>query len=74
MPNKNSKKGHIPKRICVICKKKDYKENLLRFVIIEGGIIFDIKQRLHQRGYYVCDENQCIQKLEKWKKKKRLKT
>ncbi len=73
MPNKNSNKGHIPRRSCVVCRKKDEKRNLLRFVIIEGEIVFDMKQKLQQRGYYVCNENGCIIKLAKWRKKKKLK-
>jgi uncharacterized protein len=70
MVNKNSHAGHIPERSCVICRKKTCKEELLRFVILESEIVFDIKRKVSSRGYYVCNENSCIEKLDKWIKKK----
>ena len=73
MPNKNSKKHHKPERTSVICRKKNLKENLLRFVIIHGEIVFDTKKTFQQRGYYVCDNNECLGRLKKWLKKKKQK-
>ena len=77
MPNKSSKKGHLPERSCVICRKKDFKKIIIRFVVIENQVVFDLNNKIWQRGYYVCDNNDCIKKLEKWikkQKKKKLKT
>ncbi len=73
MPNRNSHVGHLPERTCVICRTKKLKSALLRFVLIDGDIVFDCKQVLNKRGYYVCFEKECILKLEKWLKKKRKK-
>lgn len=73
MPNKSSKKRHLPKRSCVICREKDFKKNLIRFVVIENQIVFDLNNKVWQRGFYVCDNNDCIKKLEKWIKKQRKK-
>lgn len=74
MPNKSSKKGHIPIRSCVICRKKDEKSNLQRFIIEKGSIVFDEKQNMHGRGFYHCGNLQCVEKLEKWLKKKKKKS
>lgn len=72
MVNKNSQAGHIPLRSCVICRDKTSKTKLLRFILLDGEIIFDPGQKVENRGYYVCDNNPCIEKLEKWKTKKKV--
>ncbi|MFC1887517.1 YlxR family protein [Candidatus Cloacimonadota bacterium] len=69
MVNKNSHADHFPERTCVICREKTGKEQLLRFVIMDNEIIIDINMKISARGYYVCDRNSCIEKLDKWKKK-----
>lgn len=66
MPNRSSHAEHVPLRTCVICRQKKDKNKLLRFIVVQGNPIFDLKQKLQQRGYYVCDENVCISKLKKW--------
>jgi uncharacterized protein len=71
MPNKSSNADHIAFRTCVICKKKTDKKELVRFVILDNEIIFDQKMILQQRGYYCCDDNFCLEKLVKWKSKKK---
>jgi hypothetical protein len=71
MVNKASKKGHIPQRTCVICRKKDAKSKLRRFVLEDDNIVFDIKQSLPNRGYYCCPTSKCLDKLEGWNKKRR---
>ena len=73
MPNRSSKAEHIPYRTCVICRKKEEKKNLLRFIIFEKEIIFDLKKILKFRGYYICDDNKCLRKLAKWFQKKKKK-
>ncbi len=74
MPNRASKAGHIPIRSCVICKTKDDRKNLIRFALIKNEIVFDLKRRIAARGYYVCDNNECIQKLDKWLYKRKKKS
>jgi len=74
MPNRASKAGHIPIRSCVICKTKDDQENSIRFAFIKNEIVFDMKRRIASRGYYVCDNNECLQKLDKWLNKRKKKS
>ncbi|MBC8385307.1 MAG: YlxR family protein [Candidatus Cloacimonetes bacterium] len=71
--NKNSNAGHIPVRTCVICKKKDEQNKLLRFVLLENEIVFDLNKHVFARGNYLCDENKCLEKLDKWLKRSKKK-
>lgn len=73
MPNKASKKGHVPVRTCVICKEKAEKTSMHRFVINDGEILFDEKKILKGRGYYYCDKEKCKASLNSWIKKKKKK-
>ena len=74
MPNRSSKAGHIPERSCVICKNKTRQDKLMRFAIIDREIVFDMGKILACRGYYVCNNNECLLKLEKWLSKHLKKT
>ncbi len=69
MPNRSSKAGHIPQRICVVCRKKSEKKKLMKFILLDSEIVFDLNGVIEKRGYYVCDDNSCLQKLEKRVKK-----
>lgn len=73
MPNKASKRNHIPIRTCVICKEKGHKKNFQRFVIQDGMICYDNKQVIPGRGYYCCSKNSCRESLEIWIKKQKKK-
>ncbi len=55
------KKGHIPERTCIVCRKKLPKKELIRFCFKEGKIIMDKEQKGGGRGAYFCSE--CISKL-----------
>ena len=70
MPNRSSHAHHVPLRMCVICKKRKPQSELLHFVKVKNEIVFDAKRRIMKRGYYCCDDNSCLQKLEKWNKKR----
>ncbi|MBW6516152.1 MAG: DUF448 domain-containing protein [Candidatus Cloacimonetes bacterium] len=69
MPNRASRAGHIPYRTCVVCRKKKEKKEMIRFANLENDLIFDCRQRLEMRGFYVCDVNDCIILLDKWFRK-----
>jgi|AntAceMinimDraft_16_1070373.scaffolds.fasta_scaffold00284_14 predicted RNA-binding protein YlxR (DUF448 family) len=69
MPNRSSNAGHIPQRTCVVCRTKTDKKKLIRFVLLNSEIVFDLNCKIEKRGYYVCDDNNCLQKLEKRVKK-----
>jgi len=64
------KKGHIPERTCVICRKKAPKYTLHRFCIKAGYIIWDRDFRTGGRGAYLCSS--CIEELKKRKAFSRL--
>ncbi len=75
-----------PTRMCIACRKKTSKENLLRYVILNtvtGEIstnegdrksnilkVLDEKKCLDGRGYYVCNDPVCIEKVQKIKMRK----
>jgi len=66
MSNRSSKAGHVPQRSCVICRNKTEKKELLRFILLGSEIVFDKNSVLGTRGYYICDLNSCLLKLDKW--------
>ena len=66
MSNRSSKAGHIPQRSCVICRNKAEKKELMRFILLDDEIVFDGNSVLGKRGYYVCDLNNCLLKLDRW--------
>lgn len=43
---------------------------LIRIQVIDNEIVYDFKRRLPGRGYYICDDNQCIEKISIWKQKR----
>lgn len=65
MSNRSSKAGHIPQRTCIVCKKKSVKDQLMKFVLLDSEIVFDLNCDMKGHGYYVCDDNSCMQKLDK---------
>jgi len=70
MPNMNSKAGHIPIRTCVVCREKSAQSQLLSFVLLPGGIAYDIARVLPARKQYVCRKWACVSGLAKWRKKR----
>ncbi len=52
---------HIPTRMCVICRKRAPKKNMLRFTrAFEGADpVPDQKQKAVGRGVYVCEQARC---------------
>ncbi len=55
------KKGHVPERTCIVCRKKLPKKELIRFCFKREKIIMDKEQKEGGRGAYLCSE--CISKL-----------
>uniref|UniRef100_A0A7V4JQI5 DUF448 domain-containing protein n=1 Tax=Thermodesulfobacterium geofontis TaxID=1295609 RepID=A0A7V4JQI5_9BACT len=64
------KKGHVPERTCIVCKKKMPKKNLLRFYVKENKIILDKLQKKGGRGTYFCLD--CFSKIKNLKVKRKL--
>jgi predicted RNA-binding protein YlxR (DUF448 family) len=42
----------------------------LRFAILDKEAVFDMGNTFPDRGYYVCDDNNCLMEIDKWLKKK----
>ncbi|WP_174404096.1 YlxR family protein [Desulfovibrio subterraneus] len=66
------RKAHAPTRMCVICRSKHAKGELLRYVCPSAGnndtaLVFDEKQVLPGRGYYICSNPECAQRLARFK-------
>ena len=51
-----------PQRRCLCCRGNGKKVDLLRFVVVDGVICFDLRKKLPGRGYYVCAQRHCIEK------------
>lgn len=64
------KKGHVPERTCIVCKRKMPKKELLRFCVKENKIILDKFQKEGRRGAYICSD--CLPKIENLKIKRKL--
>jgi len=64
------KKGHIPERTCVFCKKRAPKTDFFRFTNQKGNLVFDPEQKLEGRGAYLCKE--CFDKKDNLKVRAKL--
>jgi hypothetical protein len=61
-----SKKGHIPIRMCIGCRKKKRKEEMIRFEQDEDRIlIIDEKKNVKGRGFYLCPDVTCLRLAQK---------
>jgi len=56
----------IPVRMCIVCRKRMPKENLIRIVKNkENQIFIDYSFKAEGRGAYTCKNKDCLLKLEK---------
>ncbi|MFI3272516.1 MAG: DUF448 domain-containing protein [Pseudomonadota bacterium] len=67
---------HKPVRMCVICRRRFTKKELLRYVCpVEGtGPVADVRQVHPGRGWYVCGDPNCRAKMAKfggWRRKRK---
>ncbi|MGL4282874.1 MAG: RNase P modulator RnpM, partial [Eubacterium aggregans] len=52
----------IPMRMCVICREKKNKSELIRIVNnAEDGVCVDASGKMNGRGAYVCTDAACIE-------------
>lgn len=54
-------------RMCVACRKRENKNNLLRFVPYNEEVILDKEQKINARGIYLCKDKKCVLRLLKTK-------
>ncbi len=64
-----SKRDHLPIRMCIGCRKKRKKEEMLRFIRgVDGVILVKGKKNVEGRGFYLCPDLLCFKKAEKKEK------
>ncbi|MCL2621585.1 MAG: YlxR family protein [Firmicutes bacterium] len=53
-------------RMCVVCRKREQKENLIRIVKTADGNVQDTTYKIQSRGLYICKDNkECHEKAKK---------
>ena len=58
----------IVERTCIVCRRKDDKNNFIKIVRNKNGQIeLDSHQNKNGRGCYLCNNSDCIEKLKKTK-------
>ena len=63
------KKGHVPVRTCIGCRKKFPKGTLIRFTLGSRGLVVGSGAG---RGYYICANMDCLERALKMKTMSRL--
>ena len=54
---------NVPQRMCISCREKKYKKELMRIVCNKNGeISVDIDGKLEGRGAYICKDINCLEK------------
>ena len=61
----NGKK--VPLRMCVVCRESKTKNELIRIVKTDNGFVIDKTGKMNGRGSYICNNEQCMEKLIKQK-------
>ena len=57
------KKKLVPERMCMVCRQKNDKSNLIRVVKQkDNSICIDLSHKMNGRGAYICNNSDCIQK------------
>jgi len=63
---KMSKNGHIPIRMCIGCRSRKKKEEMLRFIhTVDGVVFFDEKSKINGRSFYLCADMICLRMAQK---------
>ncbi len=65
------KRGHVPVRMCVICRCRAPQNELTRFVLEAEALRPDARPRSPGRGWYVCGKAECRERLTRYRPKKR---
>ena len=58
----------MPERTCTSCRKKGEKKDFLRISEENGKYVFDKEMKVQSRGFYVCKNPACIERLSKNRK------
>lgn len=54
------KKKHIPTRMCIACREMHERQELLKLVKNDSGIVLDQLYKMDGRGTYICKNENCI--------------
>lgn len=54
-----------PVRRCLVCRREASKAELLRFVVVDTKVFFDVRQRMPGRGMQVCASLSCLERAAK---------
>ena len=57
-------------RSCIVCRSMKEKPELLRLINYNDTTMFDLTQKIQQRGFYVCYEKKCISALKNRKNRR----
>lgn len=71
--SKTKKKNEASIRSCKSCGNKDFKENLVRFVIKDEAVYLDLRQKINLKSFYSCFNNECLKLVPKFINKSGLK-
>lgn len=52
--------AHEPERMCIGCRKKTPKKDLIRLVKEDNNILLDKRGNALARGVYICKSEECI--------------
>lgn len=55
----------VPERMCVACRTKKNKKELVRLVVTKSGVVIDNKKQINGRGFYICHNEECFALLKK---------
>lgn len=57
------KKKLVPERMCLVCRQKNDKSNLIRVIKQkDNSICVDLSHKMNGRGAYICNNEECVQK------------
>lgn len=57
----------VPLRMCMACRERKEKKEMLRIVKNESGIHLDFSGKAQGRGAYLCNSEECLKKLLRYK-------
>ena len=57
----------VPLRMCMACRERKAKKEMLRVVKNESGVHLDFTGKMQGRGAYLCDSEECLKKLLRYK-------
>ena len=61
------RKNEINMRMCIVCRARKNKEDLIRIIRIENDLQIDREKNIQSRGVYICNDFECVRKAEKTK-------